>query len=117
MLIAQISDLHVAAEGSLVVGKVNSRAALADAVARLNALRPRPDLVVITGDLVNGPKPGEYEALAPLLKPLAIPWCAIPGNHDDRGGIAADISAPGSPGCRRTARSSSTPSIICRCGS
>ena len=88
VLIAQISDLHVAVEGALVVGKVDSQATLADAVDRLNALQPRPDLVVITGDLVNGPKPGEYEALAPLLEPLTLPWCAIPGNHDDRAGLA-----------------------------
>jgi 3',5'-cyclic-AMP phosphodiesterase len=87
MLIAQITDLHVAAEGALVVGKVDSRATLATAVARLNELHPRPDLVVITGDLVNGPKPGEYEALGPLLAPLTLPWCAIPGNHDDRAGL------------------------------
>ena len=88
MLIAQISDLHVTVEGALVVGKVDSQATLAAAVARLNALHPRPDLVVITGDLVNGPKPGEYEALARLLEPLTLPWCAIPGNHDDRAGLA-----------------------------
>ena len=71
----------------LVVGKVDSRGTLADAVARLNALDPRPDLVVITGDLVNGPKPGEYEALERLLEPLTLPWCAIPGNHDDRAAL------------------------------
>jgi 3',5'-cyclic-AMP phosphodiesterase len=87
MIIAQISDLHVTVEGSLVVGKVDSQATLAAAVARLNALAPRPDLVVITGDLVNGPKPGEYEALARLLEPLTLPWCAIPGNHDDHAGL------------------------------
>ena len=87
MLIAQISDLHVTVEGALVVGKVDSQATAAAAVARLNALQPRPDLVVITGDLVNGPKPGEYEALARLMEPLTLPWCAIPGNHDDRKGL------------------------------
>ena len=87
MLIAQISDLHVTVEGALVVGKVDAQATLAAAVAQLNALDPRPDLVVITGDLVNGPKPGEYEALERLLMPLTLPWCAIPGNHDDRAGL------------------------------
>jgi 3',5'-cyclic AMP phosphodiesterase CpdA len=87
MLIAQISDLHVTVEGALVVGKVDSQATIAAAVDRLNALDPRPDLVVITGDLVNGPKPGEYEALARLMEPLTLPWCAIPGNHDDRAGL------------------------------
>ena len=98
MLIAQISDLHVAAEGADVVGKVDSRATLAAAVARLNALRPAQDLVVITGDLVNGPKPGEYEALAKLMEPLALPWCAIPGNHDDRAALRQLCAQPGRSG-------------------
>ncbi|EWY41119.1 metallophosphatase [Skermanella stibiiresistens SB22] len=87
MLIAQISDLHVTEPGELAAGRIDTATALATTVARLNALRPRPDLVVITGDLANGPHPGEYEALARLLAPLEPPWCAIPGNHDDRDGL------------------------------
>jgi len=46
MLIAQISDLHVTVEGALVVGKVDSQATLAAAVARL-----RPELVRTDGYL------------------------------------------------------------------
>src|SRR4051812_21778583 len=79
MLIAQISDLHITADGKFAAGKVDTRAALAAAVDELNALRPRPDLVAITGDLINGPLPGEYEVLAEVLARLELPWCAIPG--------------------------------------
>lgn len=89
MLIAQITDLHVVAEGTLALGAVDTNACLAEAVARLNTLSPRPDVVVVTGDLVNDGRPEEYDALGPLLSRLEIPMLAVPGNHDDRDGMRA----------------------------
>ena len=53
MLIAQLSDMHVRPPGKLFLGKVDSNAMLAAAVARVNKLDPAPDLVVLTGDLVE----------------------------------------------------------------
>jgi Icc protein len=84
LLIAQISDLHIKAPGELAYGRVDTAAALQRCVAALNALQPRPDLVVISGDLVDTPTPGEYDHLKRLLAPLAIPFIGIPGNHDSR---------------------------------
>lgn len=45
--------LHIKAPGELAYGKVDTAAALTRCVAALNALTPRPDLVVISGDLVD----------------------------------------------------------------
>lgn len=87
MLIAQITDFHVTALGTRAFGRVDTNAGLAAAVAHLNRLRPRPDLVLVTGDLVNDGRPEEYAALAELLRPLEIPCRVIPGNHDDRAGL------------------------------
>lgn len=84
ILIAQISDLHIKAPGGLAYGKVDTARALERCVATLNALAPRPDLVVISGDLADTPTEEEYAHLARLLAPLAIPFVAIPGNHDSR---------------------------------
>lgn len=95
MLIAQMSDLHVMAPGSTPATDYDTNARLAAAVAHLNALDPRPDLLLITGDLVNGPKPGEYEALADLLAPLAIPYRVLAGNHDDREGLRRTFAGAG----------------------
>jgi 3',5'-cyclic AMP phosphodiesterase CpdA len=83
-IIAQISDLHIKAPGKLAYGKVDTAKALERCVAELNALDPRPDLVVISGDLVDTPTPGEYEYLWRLLAPLKIPFIGVPGNHDAR---------------------------------
>jgi len=89
MLIVQLSDLHVRPEGVLYQGVVDSNAMLADAIRHVNALDPQPDVVLLTGDLVDTGIADEYRALRRLLTPLRAPFVAIPGNHDDRAGFRA----------------------------
>ena len=84
VLVAQISDLHIKAPGSLAYGRVDTAQALQRCVAMLNALQPAPDFVVISGDLADTPTPEEYGHLARLLQPLKLPYAAVPGNHDSR---------------------------------
>jgi 3',5'-cyclic AMP phosphodiesterase CpdA len=84
VLIAQISDLHIKPPGSLAYGRVDTAAALERCVAALNELRPKPDLVVISGDLADTPSAEEYAHLKRLLEPLDLPFAGIPGNHDSR---------------------------------
>ena len=84
MIIAQISDPHVVAQGHRYYDIVDTNAFLARAIAHLNALDPRPDVVVATGDLVSKGTGEEYAALREILSDLAIPIHVIPGNHDDR---------------------------------
>ncbi len=71
--IVQISDVHV---GNLVSGKRARK--VADAVQR-----QKPDLIVCTGDLIDGPMPDEDEvaaAFASMEAPLGK--FAITGNHE-----------------------------------
>src|SRR5215510_2989569 len=82
--IAQISDLHVKPPGQLAYGRVDTAKALERCVAALNAFRPAPDFVVISGDLADTPSVEEYQYLVQLLAPLNLPFAAIPGNHDSR---------------------------------
>src|ERR1700688_4937543 len=84
VLIAQISDLHIKAPGSLAYGRVDTARALERCVAALNEFRPKPDLVVISGDLADTPTAEEYEHLKRLLARLDLPFVGIPGNHDSR---------------------------------
>lgn len=83
-VVAQISDLHIKANGRLSYQKVDTLGALARCVAQLNALRPEPDAVVITGDLTDFGKDEEYAEVRAVLDTLTLPWYAIPGNHDTR---------------------------------
>jgi 3',5'-cyclic-AMP phosphodiesterase len=82
--IAQISDLHIKPPGALAYGRVDTARALERCVAALNAFAPKPDLVVISGDLADTPRAEEYEHLKHLLAPLKQPFVGIPGNHDSR---------------------------------
>ena len=63
MLIAQITDTHIKPEGSLAYGHVDTSAFLARAVDHILHLDPRPDVVLGTGDLVDGGTPAEYARL------------------------------------------------------
>jgi 3',5'-cyclic AMP phosphodiesterase CpdA len=89
MLLAQISDLHIKRPGALAYRRVDTGAYLARCVAALNALDPRPDAVIITGDLVDQGDPAQYEHLKTLLAPLEIPYFMMVGNHDERGALRA----------------------------
>ena len=84
LLIAQISDLHIKPPGQLAYGRVDTAKALERCVATLNAFKPAPDFVVISGDLADTPTAEEYEALERLIAPLSLPFAGIPGNHDSR---------------------------------
>ena len=84
MLIAQISDLHVAEDGELMRNFVDSNAKLAEAIAYLNGLERRPDIVLATGDLTDHGRPQQYALLEDILSELECPIYLVPGNHDER---------------------------------
>ena len=98
MIVVQLSDPHIVASGKLfrcpVLGttpnaervsyEFDTAQYLARAVAAVNALVPKPDVAVLTGDLVDHGEPDEYAQLRDLLAPLSMPVFVIPGNHDAR---------------------------------
>jgi 3',5'-cyclic AMP phosphodiesterase CpdA len=90
MLIAQITDTHIKSpRGRLAYRTVDTAANLQRCVAHVMALEPRPDLVLMTGDLTDYGRPEEYTLLRELLRPLSMPVFVIPGNHDERGALRA----------------------------
>lgn len=84
MLIAQISDCHIAAPGALAYGRIDTGERLRRTTAVLNALHPRPDIVIATGDLTQNGMKAEYAALRGMLDTLAMPLLPCLGNHDVR---------------------------------
>jgi 3',5'-cyclic-AMP phosphodiesterase len=95
MLIAQISDTHVCAEGTRLYGRIDTNAGLARAIDAVNRLRPRPDLVLMTGDLAESGQPAQYAMLRKLLARLEIPLRVLPGNHDSRENLRAAFADHG----------------------
>jgi 3',5'-cyclic AMP phosphodiesterase CpdA len=82
MLIAHLSDPHLRPKGVLYQGLVDSNAMFEDAIRHLNSLSPRPDVVIMSGDLVDEGSPEEYAFARGLLAEIREPLLMIPGNHD-----------------------------------
>ncbi len=84
MLIAHISDAHVAEYGKKAYGLVPTSEYFERCINHMNNFEPKLDLVLITGDLCNNPTPGENQRAADILSELKIPYYIVPGNHDKR---------------------------------
>jgi 3',5'-cyclic-AMP phosphodiesterase len=82
-LLAQVTDMHIKAGGKLSYRVVDTQAALERCIAHLLRLPQQPDAVLFTGDLTDFGGAEEYDNLARILQPLAMPWFLMPGNHDD----------------------------------
>lgn len=81
MRIAQISDLHITAEGP-TYGVAYMADNLAKVVSHINGLKA--DLVLVTGDIANNAELAETERAALILAGLEAPFYLTPGNHDNR---------------------------------
>ena len=85
MLICQVTDLHVCPSGRLAYGAVDTNGMTERALAAVAAFKPRPDAVLVTGDLVEGGADAAYAYLLALFRRhLSVPVYVIPGNHDQR---------------------------------
>lgn len=91
MLICQISDLHIKEPGALAYRVVDTTAYLRRCVADILARKQQPDLVVVTGDLVDSGRADAYAHLRLMLSPLSMPYYLLPGNHDDRDVLRASF--------------------------
>ena len=85
MRIAHLSDPHLMREPLAAQPAAN----LAAAIGRLLSIEPRPDCVVITGDLADTGHPDEYAALRIILRRCPIPVHLAAGNHDDPAALIA----------------------------
>ncbi|MCC5977578.1 MAG: metallophosphoesterase [Salinarimonas sp.] len=80
MIIVQLSDLHLRADGRYP--RHDAGAALSLAVSVINRMRPRSDAVLFTGDLLDR-STRDYTPVRLMLRALSVPLLAVPGNHDD----------------------------------
>jgi len=93
-VVAHVSDPHLLAD-SLQYGVIDTEAHLVRALDRLEAVRPRPQALVFTGDLADRAEPAAYARLRELVEPPAeamgarVVW--VMGNHDERGAYARGL--------------------------
>src|SRR5262249_18175520 len=85
MLICQLTDLHVRPVGQPANRVVETNIFTERAFRAAAHFTPRPDVVVITGDLTESGQDAEYANVVRMLRKwLPMPVFVIPGNHDRR---------------------------------
>ena len=93
MLIAQLSDLHVRPRGVPAARVVETNMMVERALASVAALNPRPDVVVISGDVTECGRPEEYEMASQMFRRhLSMPVFVVPGNHDRRDNFRSHLA-------------------------
>lgn len=84
MVFAQITDLHIRTKGKLAMGVVDTETCLRQSLKAISEFSPRPDFILITGDLVDCGMVEEYQNLKEILAETDIPIRLVLGNHDRR---------------------------------
>jgi 3',5'-cyclic-AMP phosphodiesterase len=92
VIIAQISDTHVALDGADADQRIRD---FELAIADINRLDPAPDAIVHTGDIVHNGRPDEYERVLATLATARAPVYVLAGNKDDRKNLRRAFSPCG----------------------
>jgi 3',5'-cyclic AMP phosphodiesterase CpdA len=92
MIIAQISDTHIALD---TPDADRRRSDFERTIADINALDPAPDVIIHTGDVVHNGRPDEYAKAAAILAHASRPVYVLAGNKDDRTNLRAAFAAGG----------------------
>jgi len=81
--LVQITDTHILPPGELLYGQVDTSVHLMETVAEIRRMRPVPEGVIVTGDLVERADEASYRHFKALMDPIDVPVFVLPGNHDD----------------------------------
>jgi Icc protein len=90
MIIAQISDTHIALNTPDADQRMRD---FALTIADINALDPIPDVIVHTGDIVHNGRQEECMQAVSTLAKAKVPICVLAGNEDNRGNLRRSFSA------------------------
>jgi 3',5'-cyclic-AMP phosphodiesterase len=92
MIIAQISDTHIALDTPDADRRISD---FERTIADINALDPAPDVIFHTGDVVHNGRPDEYAEAVRILGRAKAPVYVIPGNKDHRANLRAAFADGG----------------------
>jgi 3',5'-cyclic AMP phosphodiesterase CpdA len=90
MIIAQISDTHIALDTPDAERRLRD---FERTIADINTLDPPPDVIVHTGDIVHNGRPEEYARAVAALDKAHAPVHPMVGNKDDRANLRAAFPA------------------------
>ncbi|HJP34910.1 MAG: 3',5'-cyclic-AMP phosphodiesterase [Gammaproteobacteria bacterium] len=80
--VLQITDTHIVAAEKGTRSRADTRASFKAVKSAALALRPKYDLILVTGDLAAESEAAAYEWLAEQFEAFAAPVYYLPGNHD-----------------------------------
>jgi 3',5'-cyclic AMP phosphodiesterase CpdA len=92
MIIAQISDTHIALDTPDADRRIQD---FERTIADINALDPAPDVIVHSGDIVHNGRQDEYAQAVAILAKARAPVYVLAGNKDDRANLRAAFSTGG----------------------
>jgi Icc protein len=92
--VVQFSDFHLFAKPDSKLLGVVTEESFQGVFAQIKALQPRPDLLLMTGDLSQDGSEAAYLRIYQYLAPLAIDTFWLAGNHDRLPNMAATLTHP-----------------------
>jgi len=92
MIIAQISDTHIALDSPDADQRIRD---FALTIADINALDPAPDVIIHTGDIAHNGRRDEYAQAVNMLANARAPVYVLAGNKDNRANLREAFSAYG----------------------
>jgi 3',5'-cyclic-AMP phosphodiesterase len=92
MLVVQITDTHLFADGEGEMFGCRTRASFDGVIDAIAQLETKPDLLLLTGDISQDESVASYVYVRSRLQDLNIPSYWLPGNHDQDGGAIASLN-------------------------
>ena len=92
MIIAQISDTHIALDTPDADRRIQD---FAQTITDINALDPPPDVIIHTGDIVHNGRQDEYAQAVSIMAKARAPVYVMVGNKDDRANLREAFSPCG----------------------
>ncbi len=83
LLILQISDLHILSNPDKTMEGVITEQSFSQVLKYAHHKHGKPDLILVTGDLVQNPNISSYQRIYKELEKYNTRTLCLPGNHDD----------------------------------
>lgn len=94
-VVAQISDPHIGGDWGSAPPGAEPVGCLRKALDAVFSMPDRPDVLLVTGDLVENGDSKEYDVVQPMLAAAPVPVHVLAGNHDVREELRARFGLPG----------------------